>query len=316
MSKDFGKELKECIIIGGGISGTITAIVLAKLDIQCTIYERWKQPATLGGAINLTASAVKLLKDLEVEVVGCECRSIEIFSYHSAALIGELKNDGPEGYGMRVMREVLMKGLLAAVDKAGVEIVYGSELVAVEEVGDFIVARFENGNVAKGDFMLGCDGMYSAVRMNYVEPGRKPIYTGAAAAYSIVDATNLHSAIHFKDTGVNQGMFGGLLTTFIEPERTRIYLEAAMEALEQETKEGWRASAVDTHATTRELVRRYGNAPFHCIPELIHRTKGYSFYPVYKLEDGGIWCEGRVLLLGDAAHGVCELVKFIPLLID
>lgn len=30
MSKDLGKEVKECIIIGGGISGAITATVLVR----------------------------------------------------------------------------------------------------------------------------------------------------------------------------------------------------------------------------------------------------------------------------------------------
>jgi 2-polyprenyl-6-methoxyphenol hydroxylase-like FAD-dependent oxidoreductase len=296
--------MKTCIIIGGGTAGTVSALVLSKLGIKCTIYELRDTPTAIGGAINLTPNALKLLESLGVEGLGCRCDVIEIFSYHTGSRIGELPFRGPSGHGMRVIREVLLKRLLDAVEKAGVSIVYGSKLVGIEEDEEKAVASFENGTSAKADFVLGCDGMYSAARMKYVEPERKPIYTGIASAYAIVDGTGLDSPVHFKQTCLNSGRLGSLLTTYCESEKELIYIASIMQTPEQDSKDGWKARGMDNEATASDLLRRYGGSVFRLLPELMHRVETYNFYPVYKLSPGGEWSRSRVLLLGDAAHGV------------
>lgn len=267
--------------------------------------------------MNLTPNALFLLQDLGVKVSGCVVDAIEIFSYHTGSRLGELSFRGPSGHSMRVVRKELQKALLDAVEKGGVRIVYGAKLVKVKEDGDKVVAGFEDGMEAEADFMVGCDGMYSAVRMKYVEPERNPIYTGVSTAYATVDATGLKAPIHFKQTAVNAGRYGSLLTSFIDPERTKVYVGAVMQTAEQESKEGWKARGKDHEMTVREVKRRYGDSAFPCLPELLEKVEEYIFYPVCRLEPGGKWYRGRVMLLGDAAHGVCpestlSIREFIP----
>ena len=297
---------KTALIIGGGIAGCVAALTLSKLGIYCTIYELRDVPATIGGAVNLTPNALKILNDLEVEISGCRVDSIELFSLHTGSKVGELSFRGPSGPSKRVERRILQKGLLNAVEKAAVKVVYGAKLVGIEELeGDKLRVRFENGTSAEADFVVGCDGMYSAVRMSYVEPERKLLYTGVCTAYSIVEKEGIQSEIHFQQTAVNVSRFGALMTSYTDPERTNVYLAAVMETQEQGSKEGWKARGLDRERTLKEVQRRYTGSAFPCLPELIAKVKDWIFYPVCLLGPGGKWSRERVVIIGDAAHGVC-----------
>jgi salicylate hydroxylase len=295
---------KSCLIIGGGIAGITAALSLSKIGISCTIYEVRATPATIGGAVNLTPNALRLLEYLDVEVYGCRVDSIEIFSLHTGKRLGELpfRKFGPS---LRILREELLQALLRAVGKKGISAVYDSKLISIkDEIGDpKVTAVFANGEEVQADFILGCDGVHSAVRTQYVDPNRSSIYTGVAVAYSVVDGSGIE--VHFRQTSLNSGRFGSLLASYIDPDRTKIYLGAVMETPEQSDKQGWRVRGNNRQKTLDEIDRRYKDSAIPCVDELVKRADDFIFYPVYKLGPGGIWSRGRALLLGDAAHGVC-----------
>jgi salicylate hydroxylase len=294
---------KSCIIIGGGIAGISAALALTKSGIQCTIYELRPSPSTIGGAVNLTPNALRLLDYLDVEVHGCRVDSIEIFSLHTGKSLGELpfRKFGPS---LRILREELLKALLCAVEKKGIYVVYGEKLVEIKDDNKDpkVTAVFANGKEVKADFILGCDGVHSAVRTLHVEPTRLAKYTDVAVAYSMVDGDGIET--HFRQTAVNSGRFGSLLTSYVDPDRTKIYVGAVMEIKEENDKQGWRVRGNDRQKTLDEIERRYKDSAIPCVGELVEKVEDFAFYPVYTLGPGGIWSRGRVLLLGDAAHGV------------
>jgi len=294
---------KSCLIIGGGIAGITAALSLSKIGIACTIYELRATPATIGGAVNLTPNALRLLEYLDVEVYGCRVDSIEIFSLHTGKRLGELpfRKFGPS---LRILREELLQALLRAAGKNGISVIYDYKLVSIKDESEDpkVTAVFANGKEVQADFILGCDGVHSAVRTQYVDPSRLSIYTDVAVAYSIVDGSGIK--VHFRQTSMNSGRFGSLLASYVDPDRTKIYLGAVMESPEENDKQGWRVRGNDRQKTLDEIDRRYKDSAIPCVDEFIKRADDFIFYPVYKLGPGGIWSRGRVLLLGDAAHGV------------
>ena len=298
---------KSCIIIGGGIAGPATALVLSRIGISCSIYELRDEPLTIGGAINLTPNALRVLKDLGVEVSGCVVASIEFWSMTVASKLGEMPFHEIDGHALRMLRKDLQQSLLVCVKQAGIGINYGSKLDSIHDdtTTNKITAIFSNGCSAEADFLVGCDGIHSAVRSKFVEPDRTPIYTGAAGAYAIMDLKSIESAVHFQDTALNMSRYGTVLTTFIDPERTKLYLAVVME-IKAQVSEAWRAEGSDHEAILEEIHRRYDKSSIPCIPEMINQldNKDMFLYPIFKLGPAGRWSRGRSILLGDAAHAV------------
>ena len=60
-----------------------------------------------------------------------------------------------------------------------VELHFEKRLVGIEDRADRpIVAHFTDGTSAEGDFLIGADGVHSAVRAHVVPDGPKPFDTG------------------------------------------------------------------------------------------------------------------------------------------
>lgn len=296
---------RSCVIIGGGIAGTSSALALSKLGRQCSVYELRDQPATIGGAINLTPSALRLLEHIGVELTnGCVVDAIDVFSIHTGSKLGEIPFR-KSGHALRIMREHLQGSLLGAMKAAGIPIAYGSKLMSIDDTSDSpkVTAVFSNGKRAQADFILGCDGVHSAVRTSYVEPERSSIYTGVVAAYAVVDA-NVEAPIHFESTAANSGRFGSLITSYINPDRKKMFLTAGMEAPEEKDRQGWKSRGEDHQKTMKEVRRRYQDSALPCLMPLINKVDEFMFFPIYKLGPEGTWSKGQVLLLGDAGHGV------------
>lgn len=299
---------KSCVIIGGGVAGPAIALALSKIGISCSIHELRDEPSSVGGAINLTPSALRVLKDLGVAVSGCTVTSIEFWSLHTAGKLGEMPFRGTDGQALRMLRKDLQNSLLAAVENAGIITNYGSKLASLRDdvTKDKITAEFENGDSVQADFIVGCDGIHSAVRSKYVEPARKPIYTDTAGTYSVVNLESIKSAVHFQDTALNMSRYGSILTSFIDPARTRVYLAAVMETKAQVSETG-RAQGSDHTAILDDLHRRYDNSSIPCIPHLINQLNDLFLYPIFKLSPAGQWSRGKAMLIGDAAHAVHQL---------
>jgi 2-polyprenyl-6-methoxyphenol hydroxylase-like FAD-dependent oxidoreductase len=312
--------------------GLASAIAIAQafpsssqLDVRITVFELRDVPSTIGGAVNLTPTALRcldilgVLEELKKRKAGSEVRAIQIFSLHTGSSLGNIDYSGPEGNGFggyrgwRIARSDLLQALLAVIQKLeNVEIVYSKKVVELQESSSAVDVTFEDGTHATGDLVLGCDGIHSSTRMKLVELDRKPTYSGIAAAYGYANVADVFDSDEkrpfFKDTGLTMSRSGALLTTFADDSRHCIYLAALMETKEQDSLEGWRAAGRDQEAVRNEVTRRTRDAELPHIKEMVQSVREWTLYPVYLLPPPGKWHTGRVILLGDAAHAVCHFI--------
>ena len=311
--------VNSAIIVGGGVCGLTLALSLQKLLIPFKIHEARPAQSTIGGAVNLTPSALRYLSSISVLPkilqLGYPVNSIDIFSIYTGQKHASLifpPIDGLEHGALRIMRKDLLSALLDTLAENGKEEVqYGKKLTSIREHepnDDGVTAVFEDGTTATADIIIGCDGIHSLSRTTYVDPERKPVYTGLSAAYGLLPTSSINAPIHFADTSVNSARSGTLMASYCEKSKSTMYFTALMQILEQADREGWRVRGADQEKLRAEVKERFREGGVQCLKEMAEKVGDMYLYPVNKLEDGDKWFQGRVLLLGDAAHAVGSLI--------
>ncbi|WP_040805317.1 FAD-dependent oxidoreductase [Nocardia concava] len=156
----------SAIVIGGGISGPVTATALHKAGIDVTVFEAYPGPAYgIGSNLALAPNGVAAL-----EIVGAadavRAQAVPI-SKSSMSVNGKrfdlpgLENVEPlQAIDRPVLHEILHDNAVAA----GVRFEYDKRLVEVEEHAGGVTAIFADGSSATADVLIGADGIRSTVR--------------------------------------------------------------------------------------------------------------------------------------------------------
>ncbi|PLB43266.1 salicylate hydroxylase [Aspergillus steynii IBT 23096] len=323
---------RNIVIVGAGIAGIACALSLSKEltpfvpDLQITIFERHDILSTSGGAINLTPVAQRHLDQLgvlaELDRLGAEGGSdvdaIEIFSSRSGRQLGSIDfidhgGNGFGGYkGRRVMRIILSVAMLAMVERTkNVNVVFGKKLVRGEESEDKATLHFSDGSSATADLVLGCDGVHSATRQQWIDPASTSEYTGISFVQSVIDTESVNAPIHFRSTAMNISRHGSLITSYCDREHEQIFLAAIVQVNEDllahyrlEPGQDIRKQTAIKRALRDEMKHRFGKSAVPCIREMASKSADWMLYPVYQVKPGSKWHTDRVMLLGDAAHAM------------
>ncbi|KAK6429214.1 hypothetical protein LTR95_014637, partial [Oleoguttula sp. CCFEE 5521] len=187
----------DILILGGGIAGLTTALALTKFAPKdqiprIKIFEVRPVPATIGGAVNLTPNALRLLDHLGALPIirerdyGHTIDFLEVFDIYSTRLATS-DFSGPEGKGvgnppykaLRITRGDALKGVLSTLEQhENITLTCGKKTIDINETADKVTLTFEDGETVSGDLLMGCDGIHSVTRNKQVEPERKETYSG------------------------------------------------------------------------------------------------------------------------------------------
>ncbi|KAI0179664.1 putative monooxygenase [Hypoxylon sp. FL1284] len=161
------------IILGAGLGGLTLAQSLRKQDIPFQIYERDTDPESRGAGWAIGLHTV--LDDL-VSSVSDDLPPLRESVHHLAPLnlesqIGIYANNTrfvvqntPETPVIRANRFRFREWLSTKVP-----IQWGKRAMTVEEDGDQVRVRFEDGTTASGDILVGADGVNSIVREHVLQ---------------------------------------------------------------------------------------------------------------------------------------------------
>ena len=274
------------VVVGAGIGGLSVAIGLRQAGHEVVVLEQAPRLEAAGADLTLFANAMTALDRLGVAKA---IAGLGAAATHSAILtsagepLAELPSDLLEG-AVAVHRADLQGVLAQAAQDA--EIHLGVEMTAVEQDAEGVVARAAGGREYRGDLLIGADGLNSAVRSAVAEG--QPRYAGYTAWRGVSRVT--------IDTGQLTESWGvGERFGLVDIGRSRTYWFATKNAPEGQPDElgGRRA----------EILRRFGewHEPIAAVADAADE-EAILRNDVYYLEPLRRWTEGRVVLLGDAAH--------------
>ncbi|KAI1845042.1 hypothetical protein JX266_008835 [Neoarthrinium moseri] len=312
----------DIIILGGGIAGLTTALALTKFAPRdqvprIQIFEIRPEPATVGGAVNLTPNALRMLDHLEAYEVmkannfGKHIDELEVFDNYSTKLaVSSFRGIDGKGIGsppykaLRITRGDALKAVLEVLHRQdNITLTCGKKTVGIEETSDDVIITFEDGEIYRGDILLGCDGIHSITRLQHVDPQRKETYTGICNAFGFAPVGQ-NFPVHFDCTAMNFARRGMLLTSYHNPEMDSVYVGALMEVTDIGSRDGWKQVGGDAEKTRAELLSRFGDSSIPCIKPLIEQAQDFYLWPVFTLSKDGNWSTRRCMLLGDAAHAM------------
>lgn len=297
----------KTIVIGAGIGGLTTALALKQKGIDVDVYERSPVLTDVGAGISLWPNALKALYQLGLRPAldGVSFVSMDGAVRNSDGTV--LSRTTADQFIARLGLPVVVfhrADLLAVLVDAARDIAIhtGHEARDVEQDADGVTVRFANGAGARGDVLIGADGLRSVVRDRLGVPGALK-YSGYTAWRGIAP---------FETAGLMAGETLGSGQRFgLAPiHGNRVYWYAT-----DNVNEGQREPPIETKT---RLTRLFGD--WHQpIPELIRSTAEDTILrnDIYDRDPVERWGSGRITLLGDAAHpmtpnlgqGACQAIE-------
>lgn len=282
----------KAIIVGGGIGGLTAAIALERAGIEAHVFERAAELREVGAGISLWANAIHALDAIGL---GDSIRSrslsgsrAEIRTWRGSVLSAVTYDELIRRFGEAVVmihRADLLAVLAHEIDPGRLRM--NHECKGFEQDADGVTIRFTNGEMARGDVLIGADGLRGVVRAQLFGDA-PPRYSGYTGWRAVLRSKQPATAVS-ESWGAGQ-RFG--IAPMVDG---RVYWYATENAPEgQRDPEGRSKQHVlqifqGWHEPVESLIDG-------CADDAILRNDIYDREPLAR------WSEGRATVLGDAAH--------------
>jgi len=277
------------IVVGGGIGGLSAAIALRRAGVQAEVYERRPELREAGAGISLWPNATRQLRrwGLLDDVLRRGFRFVtgEMRDPRGAVLT-RMHLPAADAPSVLIHRGDLHAVLADALPPWAVRT--GAGLVSFREVAGGVEADFGRAGRAQGPFLVGADGLRSAVRRGLLGDG-EPLYRGYRVWRGVAAAGAVEWASLTETLG--RGQRFGIVP--VGGGRVAWWATANEPEDADDAVEGRKA----------RLLRLFGD--WHRpVPQLIEATEEGEIlrHGTYDRPPVRHWGRGRVTLLGDAAH--------------
>ncbi|VCU68475.1 6-hydroxynicotinate 3-monooxygenase precursor [Pigmentiphaga humi] len=289
------------LIAGAGIGGLTTALALKRLgfrDIQ--VIEQTAVLKEVGAGIQLGPNAVKVLHRLGLADTLAQVAVAPLATKSRNWSNGRTIRNFPLGqacaerYGApyyHVHRADLHTALLDAYGRADVRL--GARVASHEQDARGVRLNLETGEQIEGDVLVGADGVHSVIRGQLLE-GHDPGFTGLLAWRGMADAAKASHLGIEKNVNAWWGPHRHFVNYYVSAGK-RINWIGIVPAGQ------WRLESWSARGDKAELLKEFDG--WHPIVRgLIEATDEVFKWALYDRDPWPVWTQGRVTLLGDAAH--------------
>jgi 2-polyprenyl-6-methoxyphenol hydroxylase-like FAD-dependent oxidoreductase len=306
--------MPDIAIAGAGPGGLMTALRLHQQGLRPLLYEAVAELKPLGVGIDVKVYATKELDELglleEFREISIDARESLFFNNHGQEIYAELcgvhmgylyeQRFVHRGYfQMFLYRKVL--------ERLGPDaVVLGTRVPAYaqDDSGVTLTLQHPDGTTseARHDVLIAADGIKSAVRRQMHPESADPTYSGITMwrGTTLMKPFKTGGTIlHIGDPRKSSMIVYPLIDDF---EGTGLTLvNWVVEATREESVEDW-----NQRGTVEEILHYYDDTtiPFLDVQEMLRQAREVYLFPLIRHEPLDSWCDGRVTLLGDAAHAM------------
>jgi len=353
-----GRQLKIAIA-GGGVGGLTAALYMLKKGFDVTVYEKTSEFARFGGPIQFASNALSVLKKIDDTLFDRVMEKFTFTGIRTCGIKDGLRADGsfrmtndsidylwnPDApadwfvkfplkecadlfglpYTGVIDRPDLQEILLDECKKIKKDFIKnGNGIVGYENhgKGNGVTVSLDDGESIEADVLVGCDGIWSAVRNQmYREGGIKSVSKNGKkrqgcdySGYTVFAGETILRTDDYYDSGykVYIGPKRYFVTSDVGEGRVQWYAFFALPPGTKKAPSGWGGSTREDQADSEQNLVEYiktlhegwsdevmtvlDSTP----PESVEQRDLYDRAPEFFRS----WADGNVVLIGDAVHAM------------
>ncbi|HZN87300.1 MAG TPA: flavin-dependent oxidoreductase [Burkholderiales bacterium] len=293
--------MADVLIVGGGIGGLTLAVDLRRRGIACRVFEAAPAIKPVGVGVNLLPHSTKILAGFGLEPAlartGVETAESHFYNRYGQLIYREPlgRRAGLDWPQFSLHRADLQAALL---ERAG-EIELGRQCAGFEQDAEGVTLRFADGGSARGAAAIGCDGIHSTIRRQLFPQDGAPRYSGVNMWRGVAR----WPAVLGGATMVRAGWLAKGKMVIYPIRNHADGTQLVNWVFEIETPQ-YRPWDWNRPARIEDFCARVSDWKFGWldVPAMLRASELVLEYPMVDKDPLARWTQGRVTLLGDAAH--------------
>ncbi len=313
-------ETRPVLVAGAGIGGLALALTLHEIGVPCLVLESVAALKPLGVGINVQPNAVRELHAMGFRNEDLDAIGVQTQEWALVGLNGKDVYSEPRGLraGYRWPQYSVHRGGLqmllyrAAVERLGVDAVRTGVRVAGYRnhadgagVTALVESRTGERQEIEGSLLIGADGIHSAVRAQ-MHPGQPPIHWGGAIMWrGVTRGVPIRTGASFVGFGTHRHRVVFYPISRRDPASGLADINWIAE-ITVDNSGGWRDGDWNRKVRHDEFLHHFEgwNHDWIDVPAMLRGAEDVYEYPMIDRDPVPTWVDGRVALLGDAAHAM------------
>ena len=294
------------LISGGGIGGLVTAYALAQKGFAVRLFEQAAEFREVGAGIQLGPNIFRVLEKIGLkDAVLADAHippSQEMRDAVTGKLITNIPLDGEfrkrfgQPYAVIHRADIHSTFLKACQSSNLITLETSRRVDGYEDHGDHVTLTLENGERADGSALIACDGMWSQIRERIVGDG-KPRVSGHIAYRGVLKREQVPADLWRPDVV----LWAGPRCHFVHYPLRRGELYNLVAVFHSDHyEEGWNAEG------SKDLLWNHFKGLRPEVLRLLELIDTWRMWVLCDREPIKNWTQGRVTLLGDAAHPMLQ----------
>jgi 2-polyprenyl-6-methoxyphenol hydroxylase-like FAD-dependent oxidoreductase len=304
----------KVLVIGGGIGGLTLALALQRVGIGAKVFEAAEEIKPVGVGVNLLPHSTKILASLglldALEKAAVTTKEAVFFNRFGQRIFAEPlgRFAGYDEPQFSIHRGDLQMTLLDALKhQVGEEnIVTGARYVNFDQDAECVTAYFTDENsrrqfAERGDVLISAEGIHSEVRKRFYPKEGPPRYSGVNMWRGVTKWSPILTGASMIRAGwlANGKMVIYPIRNQIDGEGRQLINWVAEIETPNHTEWDW-----NRRARVEDFIGAFESWKFDWldVPALIRAADAVLEFPMVDQDPLPWWTEGRVTLMGDAAH--------------